>query len=554
MLNAPRLAKIRQPSIKSLVLTGGLNEQVTNYELSGGELTIAENYVERDGGATGYTSFQGYERYDGQTSPASVGVTLDPLTGIVSDDTAREAARTAILPIPGSGNTSGVAIFKDEVYGFRDDATPTAVEMYKATAGGWSKITAGTGVAGGAIQSVVSRFALHDSNNEQLIWVDGVSDVHIYNGTTITLVTSTTAPTLPAGVYPTHCGVWQGRLFLAYPKGSIYFSVIGDPTDFDPVSGAGMFDIGDDLTGFSVTPGGDLLLAMRNQLDFITDTTASAVGSAFSFDRRTFSHKSGAIANTVQRMLGTLYYADDRGVTTLEATDTYGDFAANSLAKKVERTYQAQKANIVLSIVSRQDNQYILFFNGPDVAEGLVFSFKGKRIKGATKIKLKHKVFCSAAGKSTSYQDRTFFGGADGYVYQLFTGTSFDGEIINASLATSFHHYGTPTRWKHFRDLTLEVTGEPHTSISYRAEFDYNELYQPTTVAQVSETASTGGIWGASVWGAFYWGGNTITRIKNKILGYGSNMRVLIVTADKYKTPHSLHNMTVQYTNGSVKH
>lgn len=559
MLNATRLARIKPTTVKSLILTGGLNEEISNLELRGGELTEVNNYVEVDGSVNGYTSFQGYERFDGRSSPSSTAVVTDPLTGEVTDDTAREAKRTAITAIPGSGRTRGVHIYGIFTYGWRDDATPTKIEMYAGSAAGWVKITSGTGLAGGSVEAVNSRFSLYNSNNEVMVWVDSVNDIHIYNGTAVSTVGATGSgatvedANLPVGVYPVHVGVWNNRLFLAYPKGNVFFSAVGDPTDFAAASGAGTFQVGDDITGFVVTPGGDLLLTMKDRIEFLTETTPTSSSTTFTFTKQTFSPTSGAISGTVKRMLGTIYFADDRGVTTLQAAQEYGDFIANSLAKKVGRTYQENKNNIVIASTNRQDNQYTLFFNKTTHAEGLVFSFKGKRLKGATKIKLNHLVYNIAEGKDSNREDEVYFGSDDGWVFKLYTGTSFDGEVIPTLLATSFYHYGTPTIWKHFKEILFEATGQSFTDISFRPEFEYNEEYTPTTVLEDVQTNVVGGIWGKGIWGTFAWGTGALSRLKNKILGYGTNMRVFVITESKYKTPHSLHNMTVQYTTGSIK-
>lgn len=49
--------------------------------------------------------------------------------------------RNDILVVTGSGPIRGVAIYKDVVYAFRDNAGGTAGNMWKATSGGWTQIT-----------------------------------------------------------------------------------------------------------------------------------------------------------------------------------------------------------------------------------------------------------------------------------------------------------------------------------------------------------------------------------------------------------------------------
>jgi hypothetical protein len=63
------------------------------------------------------------------------------------DDTwlqdAMETARTAIGTVPGSGNMRGVTELNGTVYAFRDNAGATAVDMYKSSASGWTKVDLG---------------------------------------------------------------------------------------------------------------------------------------------------------------------------------------------------------------------------------------------------------------------------------------------------------------------------------------------------------------------------------------------------------------------------
>jgi hypothetical protein len=383
-----------------------------------------------------------------------------------------------------------------------------------------------------------------------MVWVDGKSDIHIYDGSVVDVITSAF---LPVGHYPILVGEWTNRLFLAYEGGRIFFSVVGDPTDFDGTNGAGEILMGSDVTDFIVTPAGDLLVTMKDRIDVITDLTTES--TSFAFRKDTFSPVSGAITHTVKRMLGTIYYADDRGLTNLEQTEAYGDFQASSIAQKVERTYQNRKQDTSFAITNREDNQYILFFNGSNQTDGLVFSFKDKYLKGATKISLNHIVRCVAEGKNEFRKDETYFGSDDGYVYKMFTGTSFDGKPILTRLATSFYHYGSPTNWKSFREILFEFVGDVNTFIKFRPDFEYAESYMPTP-DEVTEqiTQSGGGVWGAGVWGVFKWAGNVVNRLKAKILGYGTVMRVLISTEQQYEEPHTFHNMTVQYRLGSTKH
>lgn len=115
-------------------LQGGLDLATPAISLSPGRAIAALNY-EPD--PAGYRRITGYERFDGRTSPTDA---YDAEADIATAEAARDAARTAITAIPGSGAVRGVWYYNDNVYGFRDNAGATACVMHKATAAGWVEV------------------------------------------------------------------------------------------------------------------------------------------------------------------------------------------------------------------------------------------------------------------------------------------------------------------------------------------------------------------------------------------------------------------------------
>ena len=547
MLMLHNRSRLRNKTTNShnIIFTGGLNEEKSNLELTAGELIDSQNYMEVDGSVNGYVSFPGYERYDGHEVASLTGLNIDPTTGTIIDDIERETVRATILPMDGDGITRGVAIYKETLYGWRDDVL--IKNIFRETYAGWLKLDCITMNAGGDVKSVEGRFSLYKSNYKCLFWVDSVSDIHTYNGVTVEVITA------PAGVvtYATHIGIWNNRLFLAYPGGHVIFSAIGDPTDFNAVNGAGEIFIGDHVTDFEIATAGNLIVFTRNSIQSITDTTTS-VGD-FQFQMDPFSRQSGSISGTAKRMLGTIFFADDRGVTTLESTAAYGDLTAKSVSKKVNKTYLENRENISTCLINRQYNQYIVFFNKGTYSTGLVMCFSSKRLKGCHKIKLAHQVHCATEGKTATRDDVIYFGSDDGMVYKMYSGTSFDGTEIVSFFQSTYYHYGSPTNWKNFRTLTLEVEAEGGTVLDYRCWFDYRDTLFPNTETYEITTDRLGTAWGAGIWGSFVWSSSSsnIDRNKIKVVGYGTSLSIRISSVSKYSNPHSVHNCIVEYALGN---
>ena len=281
----PKIDPIRQGVVN---LTGGINESITTLELKAGELLQCRNYMEIDGPYGGYSSVGGYEVFDGTPLASTVAASLtstDPDTGVETwDDLAREIRRAQILPLPGTGQTRGVHQYLGDVFGARDLNT-TEAKMYRAHESlGWSVLSGTSMNAGGHCNFVNQNFAKYPTppltdyppamtNKEVMIWVDGVSKPHSWDGTVVRLIDDVNLPSddafLPAPVYPTHVAAFDNRLFLAFPGGHLFYSELGDPGSWSGVNGAGSMPTGDEITNMVNGPGNTLVIFMRNSISIL---------------------------------------------------------------------------------------------------------------------------------------------------------------------------------------------------------------------------------------------------------------------------------------------
>ena len=152
--------------------------------MKSGELISCKNYYITEGTTGGYVSVAGYERYDGQPSPAGVAATE-------IDDVAREAARTLIDEVPGQGAILGVYVFEGKVYAFRNKVGGLTAGMYVESAAGWVEIdTSATPLNPGGVYSFLTYNFSGSAVSNAMFWTNGVDHAGYYDGTTFGQITN----------------------------------------------------------------------------------------------------------------------------------------------------------------------------------------------------------------------------------------------------------------------------------------------------------------------------------------------------------------------------
>lgn len=546
----PRPIRTRQSNLTdhTIQLRGGLNDSVSANQLKPGELTFCLNYMEKDGGKPGYTSVAGYEVFDGQATASSVAL------GAEDDDTARETQRALIAAPTGSGAIRGVHLYEGELYCKRDDASAVNGLIYKETGAGWgSSLTlpsTPTAVwAGGTCRWINASFEAYPTttpptaNAPCWFMVDGVSQPISYDGTTVRRIDHANLPSnasfSPAQVFPTHLAEYDSRLWLAFPGGHLYASDIGDPGTWT----AGIYyAIGGEITNMVKGVGSSLIIFTEDKIKIIR--VPDTYDSSFLYKLDDFFEGGGAVADTAVAMMGDVYYVGERGPTSLAATEKYGDFAAGHIGKRLFDTFDDNRANLVAALPHREYNQYRLYFSNGLI---LCFTFRGEYVSSATRWLYDDAPACLCEGEGSGSGIETYFGGADGYVYKSDSGTSFDGAAIDTRLVTAYANYGYVRRNKRFTQMGLELTADVDTTLYIKPEFNYRDGTSPKGLERTPEVLESGGIWGAGVWGTFVWGGQYVNAPNIDIPGYAVNMAIVVRSSSKYRSQHTIHNLTVDY-------
>ena len=173
-------------------------------------------------------------------------------------------------------------------------------------------------IPGGRYEFVNYNFSGSTATN-RMYWVDGFNTAFEFDGTyAVPLFTGMDVDT------PKHLAAHKNHLFLAFFKGSVQHSSISNPYAWSVVTGAAEMGTGDEISGLQVMQGDTLAIFNRNRLYILYgESTAN-------WNLKTFSANSGGIEWTIQNLTDTMFL-DDRGVTTFQAVNAYGDFDMLSL-------------------------------------------------------------------------------------------------------------------------------------------------------------------------------------------------------------------------------
>jgi len=468
------------------------------------------------------------------------------------DDVDRELQRQTITEVPGVGNVLGCHVYDNELYALRN-ADLSNASLWKAKVTG-DDLTAGwelvddTFNANGKLHAFNNRFSGNYSDQLVMVMVDHMSIPRVWDGTTMSLMTDATLPdndTVLTPRYAKLCATFDGRILLAYAEDDIFLSAKDTVTDFSGGFGT-QLNIGDDITNLRELPGETMAVICATSIKMLTKLETASGDPAspdYTFKVDTFSKQAGGFESTCERVLSRVLYADDRGVVSLATTDKYGDFDAAAISKKVNRIYLAKRHMITASIVSKELNQYRLYFSD---GTGLVFTFLDEELKGATFIDYGQAVLFATEGKIDGENVR-FFTSDTGFVYQMDSGTSLNGLPISTKMFTSFYHYKSPRYWKQFMRMVFEITASNGTVFTTRPVFDYDAPDFPETQWWESLLKGAGGVYGVDNWGSFIWTGAVVQRVINYIRGHGTNMSIELRTNSKYTKQHIVHNVIVDY-------
>lgn len=391
--------------------------------------------------------------------------------------------------------------------------------------------------AGGKYRAVSNNF-YGASNLRRLYIVNGEGYGLEWDGSVLAPIRTG----LPESIdKPKFVAVHSNHLLLGYDGGHINVSGTGLPLSFDAINGAAEIGFGEDLTGMKSSTKTATVITGRNKIGYLTGNNSS------DFSLQDVSEDSGAVTDTLE-VVGEPYFLDDRGVRSLSAADTFGDWSIGTATRLVEPLLASKKQSGLTPVGAlrvRSKDQYRLYYSD---GSGLTIYF-GRENPENMPFRLEFVPTCVFSGEESNGEEILFAGGDDGFVYQIDAGTSANGEAMSAYIRTSFLHQGAPNTHKRYHRALLDVAdGGALTSLQYSSDYDYGNPNLPSGTDASLDIRGGGGFWGATFWETFYWDATAQAQAAAELYGIGRNVTIAIINEATYEQPHTLTSLTINFT------
>jgi hypothetical protein len=400
-------------------------------------------------------------------------------------------------------------------------------------------------VAGAAVAHVLAAGGRYEFVNQNFYGATSLGAMYAVNGVGFgfewdgTILTPFV--TGAADERPIHLAAHRNKLFLAYRNGSLQGSQSGLPQGWDGSLGAAVFGIGADIVGLLSQLAGVLTIYTRSSIHVLSGSVvADFVLSPFTTD-------AGAVEWTLQTMNGPTFM-DDGGVRNLSTTQAFGNFAVGTLTQLVQPLLALKKKAGITTVASlrvRTKAHYRVFFSD---GTGLALYVGGK---GTSILPFDYGTRvprCTSSNIDGSDNELLLMGCDDGYVYQLDSGTSFDGDQVRAFMQLPFNHCGSPNNNKVFKKVTVQTNVAPSITLSLTAAFSDGDPDMPALSTQSFDVRGGGGFWNESAWNAFVWSSRVLGKAEAHIDGLGNNISLTFSTQSATDQPHTLSSMTLLYS------
>lgn len=514
-----------------------------------GHLYTFRNNAEGTAAGMWKATESGWEAVDlGKELSFSSGGTFEPFDGdlIVGGTSGAMATITRVVLESGSwaaGNAVG-RFMVGTVTGTFSNGELLTIDgsVNAATAGGDAADI--TLLPGGNFELVIGNFT-GSVDTKRIYGVDGVNRGFEFDGTVfVPIHTGMTADT------PEHVVIHTNHLVYSF-SGSLQHSSTGAPYQWVPYLGAAEIGMGDDITGFVSQVGTD----SSPVLAVFSDNSISLLYGSSRDDWKlvAYRNEAGAYAGSMQR-IGQTFFMDDRGISTLSATQVYGNFATASVSANVDDFIKSRRSTITCSTVMRDKNLYCLFFSdGSALYSTIVATKNGSGVAALMPIEFPVPVRWIDSVEGVNGEELIYFGDSSGWVYQLESGKTFDGGSIGWSFETHYADFRAPQTLKKFRRCNFDMTGDGYGefSFSYKIGDGSLDLEQSPLIPLVIDQSAP--MFDSVFFDSFYFDGVPVVPDSLPLYGNAENIALVFSGESKISASLKFHGAYITYSSTKVK-
>jgi hypothetical protein len=342
---------------------------------------------------------------------------------------------------------------------------------------------------------------------------------------------------------PTNVVAHKKHLMLSFGS-SHQISSIAAPYTWTPLTGASEIGMGEDIVGYAIltgseTAGGALGIYTRNRLSILYGSSSA------DWSLVPYKAEVGAIENTIQDVGGFPMFLDDRGITDLQTTQQFGNFAHATRSNAVRTLVNTYRSLSTASCISRDLSQYRLFFSD---GHAFYVTVVGTRTVGITLVKFPDVVRCAWSSEMNDGGESLLFGSDNGWVYEMNKGTSFDGDAIEFYFDLAYNFCGSPRVEKHFRDTTFEIVGDGYAEFNFGGSLGYGVPDVPQLQAENVQLNLSATAWDGFSWDAFTWDGTTLIPSVKEMVGDAENYSLRVIGNSDYFSPFTVTGVVTHYT------
>ncbi len=392
---------------------------------------------------------------------------------------------------------------------------------------------------GGHIETITNNFF---GQGEERVYGCGGEDFGFeFDGTTLVPIYTGLTVDKPSFVY-----AHKDSLIFAVDK-ALVASSPGYPYDFTATNGAFIIETGQEITGIGPLPASEttdaLGIWLLNKIKILYGTSTA------NFDLKTYDVGVGALPHSVQNLTQPLAF-DAKGIIGMQTAISFGNFTQSALSYAINHFVVANRANFQCTSLERKTSQYRAFFNN---GYGIRTTIINGKLIGSTTTKFPDFPYCAFDGRLSDGTEVAFFGAADGFVYQLDKGSSFDGDKIHAELYLPPNFMKSPRIRKRMRKASVELYSESYVAFTFSYTLGYGGDILIKTSQQDRDIDADIGVpqWDIEYWdsGAI-WDGFTVTPKELRLSGRGTSISLKFIVDSDYVAAFTVNSILYNYSYG----